>query len=347
MNTKRESNIELLRIVAMFMIVVHHYCINSGLTQLFDLNNITFNTILVQFMAFGGKVGVNIFFIISGFFMINSTFIKNKVLKLVLEVLFYSVLVILFLWSLGYLYSIKTIIIDTVVLFIGTDSFIAAYLLVYILSPIINKMLKVLSNKEFLFLLSILLIYFSIFSTFLFMNTWNYFGWAFTCYVVGAWLKLYGNNFNFIKSLKINVLLAFSCLLLIWVSMLVVDFIGVKYGFTAWSWMMGNANKITVFLMAVCMFLFFKNLHIKYNKIINTVAGSCFGVLLIHANSNTMRQWLWKDFLHNTDYFQSPYLWLHMVLSCVGIYLICTLIDICRIKFIETPLFDRLDKRKK
>ncbi|MDR0830363.1 MAG: acyltransferase [Prevotellaceae bacterium] len=203
---KRESNIELLRIVAMFMIVVHHYCVNSGLTQLFDFNNITFNTILVQFMAFGGKVGVNIFFIISGFFMINSTFKFEKVLKLVLQILFYCVLVGLFLVFLGYPYSIKSIVVQTVKLFIGTNSFIAAYLLVYILSPIINKMLKVLSNKEHLFLLSILLLYFSIFSTFFFMYTWNYFGWAATCYVVGAWLKLYSNNYNIHKSLKMSVL---------------------------------------------------------------------------------------------------------------------------------------------
>ncbi|MDR0830364.1 MAG: hypothetical protein LBN95_09705 [Prevotellaceae bacterium] len=129
--------------------------------------------------------------------------------------------------------------------------------------------------------------------------------------------------------------------------MLVVDFIGVKYGFTNWAHMMADANKITVFLLAVFMFLAFKNLHIKYNKFINIVAGSCFGVLLIHANSGMMRQWLWKDFLHNTDYFQSPYLWLHLILSCTGIYVVCTVIDICRIKFIETPLFDRLKKKKR
>ena len=107
-----------------------------------------------------------------------------------------------------------------------------------------------------------------------------------------------------------------------------------------------NANKLPMFLMAVFIFLTFKNLKIGYSKIINLTAASCFGVLLIHAKSATMRQWLWEDFLQNTEWFQSPYLWLHMLLSCVGIYIICTLIDICRIKFLEKPLFERFWKNR-
>jgi len=41
------------------MIVIHHYCVNSELTGLFDYDKITFDTLLVQFMAFGEKVCVN------------------------------------------------------------------------------------------------------------------------------------------------------------------------------------------------------------------------------------------------------------------------------------------------
>ncbi|MDR3245498.1 MAG: acyltransferase [Prevotellaceae bacterium] len=343
---KRESNIELLRIVAMFMIVVHHYCVNSGLTQLFDYNNITGNTLLVQFMSFGGKVGVNIFFIISGFFMINSsTFKWEKVVKIIFQILFYGIVVMAFLMFLGYSYSIKTIIEPLLMPFIHTSSFISAYLFVYILTSVINKMLKAITEKEFLFLIAVLIFYFSILSIYPLIDTWNYFGWAFTCYVVGAYLSMYGKKHKFYNSLKISSICGLGGVLIIWISMLVYDFIGVKYLHTInWRFFMADANKITVFLVAIFMFMSFKNIKVKYNKVINLVATSCFGVLLIHANSDMMRQWLWKDFLHNTEWFQSSYLWLHMLLSCVGIYIVCTIIDICRIKFIEKPLFDRFRK---
>ena len=77
-----------------------------------------------------------------------------------------------------------------------------------------------------------------------------------------------------------------------------------------------------------------------YSKFINTVAQSTFGVLLIHANSDAMRQWLWKDTLQNVRFFDSPYLWLHAVLSVLGIYIICMTIDQLRIRLIEKPFFN-------
>lgn len=76
---QRSSNIELLRICSMLLIVLHHYCVNSGFVEIIDLNDITVNTLLVQFMAFGGKVGVNVFLLISGYFMINGTRKYQKV----------------------------------------------------------------------------------------------------------------------------------------------------------------------------------------------------------------------------------------------------------------------------
>jgi surface polysaccharide O-acyltransferase-like enzyme len=346
---KRESNIELLRIIAMFMIVVHHYCVNSGLIEVFDFNNITGNTVLVQFMSFGGKVGVNIFFIIPGFFMINSTVLKwEKVVKLVFQVLFLCTVVMLFLMCLGYSYSPKMIIQSLFMHFIHTESFISAYLLVYILTPVINKMLKALTEKEFRFLIAVLIFYFSVLSTFFLLPTWNYFGWAFTCYMIGAYLQLHGEKYTFIHSLKINLAGSAICLLVIWANILSLDFVGIKYGYDERSWMhfISNANKLTVFLMAVFMFISFKNIRMKYSRVINLVAASCFGVYIIHANSDIMRQWLWKDFLRNTEWFQSSYLWLHLLISCVGVYMICTMIDICRIYFLEKPLFNKWGMKK-
>ncbi len=66
-------------------------------------------------------------------------------------------------------------------------------------------------------------------------------------------------------------------------------------------------------------------------------------MLLIHTNSDTMRQWLWRDLLQNTAMYNSNYLGIHAVLSVLVIYIICTIIDMGRIKYVEKTFFEWLD----
>ena len=60
---------------------------------------------------------------------------------------------------------------------------------------------------------------------------------------------------------------------------------------------------------------------------------------MIHANSDAMRQWLWKDTLSNTSYLNTSYCILHAIASVLIVYLICICIDYMRIKYIEQPFF--------
>ena len=107
---------------------------------------------------------------------------------------------------------------------------------------------------------------------------------------------------------------------------------------------MSDSNKPLAVITAVCAFLFFKNLNIGYSKVINTIAASAFGVLLIHANSDAMRQWLWKDALDNVgNYAENIYL--HAIASVLAVYATCTAIDFVRIQLLEKPVFKVIDKK--
>lgn len=107
--------------------------------------------------------------------------------------------------------------------------------------------------------------------------------------------------------------------------------------------LVSDSNKPLAVLTAVFAFLFFRNIEIGYSKIINTIAASAFGVLLIHANSDTMRQWLWRDTLDNVGHFDGN-IYLHAIVSVLAVYAICTLIDFFRIQLLEKPFFRRFDK---
>lgn len=72
------------------------------------------------------------------------------------------------------------------------------------------------------------------------------------------------------------------------------------------------------------------------------LAASAFGVLLIHANSDTMRQWLWRDTLDNVGHFEGN-IYLHAICSVVVVYTVCTLIDFVRIQFFEKRFFKKYD----
>ena len=97
--------------------------------------------------------------------------------------------------------------------------------------------------------------------------------------------------------------------------------------------------------LGISLFMWFKDMKVPQSKIINRTAQSCFGVLLIHAHSNTMRQWLWKDVLDVAGQYGTDTFILHSILSVIGIYIICTLIDQLRICLLEKPLFLWAEKK--
>ena len=127
-------------------------------------------------------------------------------------------------------------------------------------------------------------------------------------------------------------------------SILVIDYIGPKFGLYSYYYMINNAQKLFAVTGSVSMFMWFKNFELKQSKAINTIASATFGVLLIHANSNQMRQFLWCDLLKNTTLYASKYLAIHAIFSVASVYFVCVAIELLRIKVIEKTFLKFLEK---
>lgn len=88
-------------------------------------------------------------------------------------------------------------------------------------------------------------------------------------------------------------------------------------------------------------------MNIHHSKIINAFGAGTFGVLLIHANSNAMRTWLWKDTIDVIGHFSLPLA--QLVLFSLGvvmaIFIICNLIDQLRKATIEKWFFKWYDSK--
>ena len=95
----RNSSIELLRIIAMFMILAHHFIVHNG----YDVLKLPLGPERIFFqlvMAGGGKVGVVIFFSISAwFFLDKEQTIKSNLKRVWImerELLFWSLILVTF-----------------------------------------------------------------------------------------------------------------------------------------------------------------------------------------------------------------------------------------------------------
>ena len=121
----------------------------------------------------------------------------------------------------------------------------------------------------------------------------------------------------------------------------------IDFHFNKHIWAFSSVCDANVFLAvstSIPLFMFFKDLKMKYHKWINTIAASTFGVLLIHANSDTMRQWLWKDIVDCSGSFYRSDTCLYAILAVLAIFFICILIDYVRIHTIEKWTFKIIDR---
>lgn len=104
-----------------------------------------------------------------------------------------------------------------------------------------------------------------------------------------------------------------------------------------------DSNKLLALVIGCLMFLVFRNFKIGYHKWINLVASTAFGVLLIHAANDGMRTWLWGDLLNVPGLYVRPFgvMVAYAVLTPICVFVICSLIDYLRIRFVERPIMKK------
>ena len=95
----RDSSLELFRIVLMLMIIAHHYVVNSGLVEeIFQegAGNIEWRGLSLLMFGAWGKVCINCFVLITGYFMCTGYATVRKLLKLYCQVLFYLLQLVIY-----------------------------------------------------------------------------------------------------------------------------------------------------------------------------------------------------------------------------------------------------------
>ena len=327
---QRNSSIELLRIIAMLMIVMHHYSVHTEFD--FASVNIGINKYFISVTPVG-EWAVNIFILIFGYFGIKSKFKLSRILNLYVQVWFYSV--IFFLAYTVWNRELHSGLALRAVLPIISNQywFFSKYIVLCLLSPFINKLIENITREMHFKLIILLLILWSIIPSvipeFIKYNlNVDTMGIFILLYTIGAYLRLYPDCKVCHKKISWIILLSSVAIMLVYKYFVCFYDIGM-IRLDCFS----NASVISIGF-AVGAFCIFNGINLKTNKFINEISLCMFGIYLIHDN-DYIRPFLWNYIIKGYNYQNSPYLILHMVTSGVIVFTVCLIIEFIRMKTIH------------
>lgn len=342
----RSSNLELYRIICMLMIVAHHFVVNSGLTNVdgpMTLYPDSEKSFFLYVYGMWGKIGINCFLMITGYFMCKSQITIKKFIKLILWIYFYKIII----FSIFLNFDYETICLKRMIKLISPvwgfhQNFTSCFIVFWLTIPFWNILVQNMTKRQHQILIVLLLGIYSILGNIPgFKITFNYITWFGVIYVIASYIRIYPSHLFDKKTLWMFV--SFGTIILAISSVLFMQYFVKKGAF----FFVSDSNKFIAVAVAVSTFIWFKNINIPYSRIINTIGASTFGVLLIHANSDAMRQWLWKDIVDCVGHYELTIG--QLIVFSFGVVLIifatCIIIDMIRIKLFEEPFFKWHDKR--
>ena len=293
----RFSNIELLRIVSIFLVLVLHSCfLSTGVPHYNNCIEKPISSFLIFFFNSLSCVCVNVFVIISGWFGIHLS--KKKVISFIFQVLFFSFTIyfVFLLYDTNKYFSKEAVI--TIFFLKGSEYwFVKAYIGLMILSPLLNLFIKNATNKE---LKSFLILFYAFQTIYAWLSLYgadwfsggysatSFIGlYVFIGYLRKSGLKEFENilscRYNLVLSAKSYFIIYFTIILSLTFMAYIVTILDIPVAGRLFTY-----TQPFVIIASVCLFICFSKLTLK-NKIINNVAISCFAVYLLHGHELILR----------------------------------------------------------
>lgn len=341
--TKRQANYELLRIIAMFMVVTLHYLNQTeallALGESADARRFV-GTLLEAFCI----VAVNVYVLISGYFLVEAGFKVRRLSVLICQILFYAILIPLIMMGAGmFLPSGESGIYRLIqyIFPIGTEHywFATSYVFLYLFTPVLNIAVKAMSKKQLQITIGGLLILFcgmkSVIPVQLVTDRFGYdFGWFLCVYLIAAYIRLYG--IRLFSGAKRAAGCYAGCGAFIFGIVCGLYFLSSRTGaFVYYFTVPFHYNYVLCLLGAIALFCAFKYVRIpegKASAVICAVSPLTFGVYLFHEHIDIRNEWTgWiEDFIGPAAEAGVAGFVLRLLLSVVLVYLAGIFIDAIR-----------------
>ena len=343
MEKKRQSNFEILRVLAMAMIVAMHYMLKGGIAVPMSENGSIVNHVAWLIEAFC-IVAANCYVLISGYFLVEAEWKLKKLLALAAQVFFYALLIPIVCMHFGIgnvaEWSVYEWIFAVLPLQMDHYWFATSYVLLFMLVPVLAPGIKQLSKKQLQITIGVLLIYYCVIKSLspilLSMDRYGYdLGWFICLFLIAGYIRLYGIPFFTGKgrSLIIYVL----CSIGIFGISSLAGFICRETGLLKYYMDMPYCyNYFLTLIGAVALFYVFKQTDFKENTVtalLCNIAPYTFGIYLIHENlaiRNLWMIWLGAENVKNSLLFI-----LQMLFAVVVVFAFGIIIDFARKKIFD------------
>lgn len=342
---ERESGIELLRIILMLQVIYLHV---SNFGEFGSINHDWggWHELIYWCNQTLCRCPVYVFMIISGYFSVSSKATMRTVWKkagnVYLPMIFYSVILTLVLCASSLAdFSGYNIIKSFFPVTSRTWYFMTNYLLVLVLSPVVNAALNKLSKRDFQILLCVLFFLFSIWQVLAYFEPFSkiisidsvmetkkgrgLYGFLFM-YIIGAYIRLHTKRKEKTEWKYLLFFIGFAVLDIV----LVYAFKGVPV-LENYVKVVNYNNAPVAILQGIMLFMFFRTLRFK-SKIINRISHHNLGVYMIHEHW-LMRPVIWdKIFVatQNPVFYTSPFYLFKIYGIILVIYISCWTIDLLR-----------------
>ncbi len=330
----RNSNHELLRIIAMNMIVLIHFNMYSA--NFYTGSELAFFNGIVNGIC---NIGVTCFILISGYYGIK--FDIRKLIKMECMMISYSfietaILYVVFPGQLQGAALLEQLVKSCFPLVTRKYWFYSCYVCLFLFSKYIQKLIDILEKAEFKKLLILLFMLFSVFPTLFYFEIIPDNGKGLTqmimVYLLGRYIAIYCD-----KPLRelCGAKKVLALFVVLWVVNGVSHEVPIQIGGIYHH--LCKDNSITNIVMAFLLFFLFKDVKIR-SGFINHVASYIFAVF---ALNNSLAGVVMKVIVEQGFVSPGGMTGFLMLLGCsFGIFLLCILIGVVR-----DAAFGRLDKR--
>lgn len=338
MKKTRQANFELLRIVAMIMVIILHYLVKGIAAGPYMGDSAPADCFAWLLEAFC-LVAVNCYVLISGYFLVESDWKPGRVVSLLCQVLFYSLLIPVILVVLGLIPSGSVSVYEWVeyAFPINTEHywFATAYLMMYLFAPFLAAGIRQMDKRQLQIVTGLLLFFVSIVKSavpiVLATDRSGYdFGWFLCLFVLAGYIRRFGIPWLEKRShaVLLYVIMSVATWAAAWVCLGFADKITVMstYGDRIYTY-----NHIFCLIASVSLFYVFKDSEIKEGRasqIICKLAPYTFGIYLLHEHILVRYRWLqWA----HVDAVAGKWSFIpHMLVCVAAVYVAGTCVDVVR-----------------
>lgn len=339
MPTRRQSGIELLRILAMIGIVARHYAKQAGNIDVFAQCS-SFNKYWLEvFFNPLGKVGVVLFFAITAWFLCNrSNSLKSSCKRIWImerELLFWSLTIatsLIVVWGVTGQKTIGLTMIVKSFLPLSTDLwwYPTSYAVFLVILPFLNAGLRILDQKQHFAMVVVTMLMWTIIGGWIPQIQYNMVEMNFIefiyLFVLISYLKLYGKIPS--KKASFGMILAGFLIVALYVCAAQLVFIKTDSHADLQSYIVDKAWTVPVLLISFGMFAIALQSRME-SRVVNWVAQSAFATYLISQHP-VVANYLWNNTLDFKAIYGSVWLPLASLGIIILVFIVCTLLDLVR-----------------